>query len=587
MSFSSIGLAALAEAADHVEVASRHESTGSVGRASPSIAGSEDAHSLGGNIPYLRQPQFDGNLHNSRPASPLAFGDGSFHTAATPDQNRPATASSNSQARAGARTSAKPRFSDSGNSTGLQQQQQQQQQRAESASVALDPSFEPYDEAAGQALMAEFNTIPTDKIDTLPGAADSRRPMPSTPQNLSYDSRFATPDASSMSATNATPMATSSIKKRKRKSGASTTDVEGTPIVLQEGGAGDETPDGERKKRKHPTPRPDKQCIECGTRETSVWRRHVDGELLCNKCGLRFRKQVIKEEKAAGTYQAMPRGPKPKFKTEAQQAMQQRAILQHQQHFPLQQHQPRLVPVTTEEDAARQIKALGDSQSAEAAPPTDSKPELSTPVKTDSSLTAPADQPSPATQLQQLMQIDPALIAEAVARANDIGAPIPGLASAVKAASGLTHALPMLDGLDADAAIAEALGQQDNKAVAAVPATPVPAAKASTPASKKALKDSQPLVSAERACRNCSTRWSPAWRKRQDGAPLCNSCYLRERRRNGKAAAAATQSQNASPAQPAPVSTAATPAAGPVATQSNDAAQTPSRPPAEATATAQ
>ncbi|BFZ54663.1 GATA-type zinc finger protein 1 [Savitreella phatthalungensis] len=384
-------------------------------------------------------------------------------------------------------------------------------------------------------------------------------------------------DGSSSAGGSPAPSATDpSMKKRKRKSSAEdqlASGMEDTTGTFDSPTGGNSPVDGEKKKRKHPTPRPDKQCSECGTRETSVWRRHLDGELLCNKCGLRFRKQVIKEQKAAGTYQAMPRGPKPKFKGDQQ-------MRQQQQRQELQQQRQQQQLQAAQAKAATNSSSSGVPQPRHEAP----QPHLLQDGATAGGKPDPEEQrlanvaaaeleaqASPRTM--HLMQIDPALIAEAVARANDLESSPSNGATGTETAGGradqpsrsqgsaTSNGLLDLSQFGMSSSPQPRIPQHDRSAARNAPQ---PHAK-QQPLHQQALHNQQqqqqqqqqqhnqqqgstspatptpsktpaqmPLVSAERACRSCNTRWSPAWRKRADGAPLCNSCYLRERRRQGK-----------------------------------------------------
>jgi len=39
----------------------------------------------------------------------------------------------------------------------------------------------------------------------------------------------------------------------------------------------------------------DLNCVNCGTKTTSMWRRNSEGESICNACGLYFRLNGIKK----------------------------------------------------------------------------------------------------------------------------------------------------------------------------------------------------------------------------------------------------------------------------------------------------
>ncbi|GMR58572.1 hypothetical protein PMAYCL1PPCAC_28767, partial [Pristionchus mayeri] len=51
---------------------------------------------------------------------------------------------------------------------------------------------------------------------------------------------------------------------------------------------------GQKRKRKAPRVHADSVCSNCGTLETSLWRRTKEGEVECNSCALYFKKRGIK-----------------------------------------------------------------------------------------------------------------------------------------------------------------------------------------------------------------------------------------------------------------------------------------------------
>lgn len=252
------------------------------------------------------------------------------------------------------------------------------------------------------------------------------------------------------------------------------------PAESQEGTLRMSLPELQAKKVKLPKPKTPKQipandspglpkqCTECHTTETSTWRRDPLGNLICNKCGLRKRK----DHKAPS--RRLIRQPRDSLTDMAGNPVAQDPLASE---VAVVKVESPLVPNTlaapmVDPRPPRPWINHTDRKPSKPPAPSESVP-ATTAVMGD--LTAAKPQPEPASTGTTKKKATPGVVG---------------------------HIHP----------------------VTGVTKTVTPSRR---PGPKKAVN---PLTLEPKVCSSCGVDESPAWRKGRDGMPLCNKCMLRQKR---------------------------------------------------------
>lgn len=210
-----------------------------------------------------------------------------------------------------------------------------------------------------------------------------------------------------------------------------------------------------------------KRCAECKTTETSTWRRDTLGNLICNKCGLRKRKDI----KGAGRRSA----PRAKVFQPPSATKQNTDVAQ---------------------EVAQDLSVLA---SAAAKPMNDPRPPRPwanavrrSPVKLEN--------PAPSTTSAQ--SSDDTQSTQASKQRTSTGTQI------------IRMTMPV-----ATAPVVQAESSTSSPSKSLTPSR--------RPGPKKAVN---PRTLTPKVCLACGIDESPAWRKDKDGNALCNKCMLRQKR---------------------------------------------------------
>lgn len=251
-----------------------------------------------------------------------------------------------------------------------------------------------------------------------------------------------------------------------------------------------------------------KRCAECGATETSTWRRDPSGSLICNKCGLRKRK-----DHKAPSRRSAQRTPK---------------VVEKQPS--------RLEDIS---DDVSESHTLTEALQVDPRPPR--------PWANMTRISA-VDHAPP--NLTEIASADEAM-SDALSNAERTSSLFPISYVATSKSPAMSHQSSPSDFATILPPYAETLSQKvpvvTNASVtrpSTIPSTSVAAARSVPPATiDEIIEASQPNPSPTRkksvnprtlepkVCFACGTDESPAWRKDKQGNSMCNKCLLRQKRR--------------------------------------------------------
>lgn len=257
-----------------------------------------------------------------------------------------------------------------------------------------------------------------------------------------------------------------------------------------------------------------KRCAECKATETSTWRRDMAGNLICNKCGLRKRK----DHKAPSrrSVQRQPRLlPAPPTTT---------------QPPPPPPPPPVILPAPAKADTPPLQSRDNDHVNTTSPPPIQSvkapvvdprppRPWINAVRQSaadqqagSSKAVEPPQQipPKPAVGTQTIRMTMPVPPSTTKSDLKPEKAPTPSPAHVAQVAR---------------------IATIDELIAASRPKLPDKPAKLPTPSRRPGPKKAvNPRTLEPKICLDCGTDESPAWRKDKEGNPLCNKCMLRQKR---------------------------------------------------------